>query len=125
MVIDSPSAEFQAIKKVSFCPTAIVYASVPWNNSEQNQKDDIKPDEETLIPLKSCLKSDTIHFRTEMPTNDSTCIGIIIVIFCLFLLFGLVYWILNTLLQIEIERQVFNKGSNQISDTSMQNGKIL
>jgi len=94
-------------KKVQFASSPIIYSSDNTISAFSGQLPfDLKQNEN--VPLESCLKlpkEPKINLRTEYHDQGNfTFLGILILLFCLFGLFMLIYYSIHLLLQIEIEK---------------------
>lgn len=81
-------------------------------------------DEDVLYPIRSSLK--TLHLRTQMETEDHTSIwGIVVLVICLVFLFCVIWYVVNKILLLEIEAQVFGPGPEKVIKAPAQGVKFF
>lgn len=93
-------------KRVHFASSPVTYNEIPWATSNPIIDDNISLKTD-CVSLESCFKESNYQFRTQMKEDDRmSCVGIVVVILCLFFLFVTIWYVADKMLMIEIEKNV-------------------
>lgn len=113
------SSEPSVPKKVRFGGVTIVEATVPWNinqNEDPLEKMEKLSDTDNLLPIQNCMKYPTYNLRPQMEDDAQTnCVGYIVLIIFLLLIFYLLWSVASKILLLEVESQMSDQTSNQNS----------
>jgi hypothetical protein len=109
----------QREKRVRFAPFAEVYRDIPWARKPADMgfstsSDLVTFDSIETSPLESSLKDSVYTLRTEIKGDEAlTVAGIVILIFCLFILFFVIWFVVRKVLLLEVDAEIGNNCARQ------------
>ena len=106
-----PAGDPNNVRRVRFSPYPEVHKEIPWLKKKDQG---ILDNDDVLYPLHSSLKyENSFHLRTVMENDDISLFGIAVLIACLFILFVMIWFVVNKILLLEIETQVSEHSENR------------
>ena len=97
-------------KRVVFATAPQIHRDIPWKSGESK----ILNDEDVLYPMQSSMKR--LHLRTQIEAEENvSLLGVVILVACLVFLFCLIWFVVNKILLLEIEAQVFGPAQEKVS----------
>jgi hypothetical protein len=95
--LDTPPPPPAAERRVRFAPFTEVYRDIPW----------ARPTDLEVAPTESSLRESVSALRTEIKGDEALPLaGIVILVFCLFALFFLIWFVVRKVLLIEVDAEI-------------------